>query len=398
MRIFLYELQKLWRWRLLLIIAIGGILTWFAFQKPEIRDYNNNANNIYGDWQNEMFARYGPTLSPAELADFDIPGKRAELEKKMDALIAAEPLFAEYGVSTFAEYESLYLAIDTSVMSEAELKKLQADREAMQTQLWDLRSQWLKLDNIEGYYVLFLERNIGMSRNGYSPIITDAENHYINASERNLTRYGIHDSFSAYAMVTGVFAIIAVLLLTSPLVVTDRRRNMPALQYSSHKGRSMLGVQAIACLSSGLLLGLILVVASFGAFFLLTDAGKYWSSSIGAFDRGIVLYDILFSQYVGILGGMVVALCLGASGLTFLLSRYSIHMATLMLKLVPVGLAIVWLAIQSIPSALATGNYVFNELFHARYHVPEAKLCGAVMLAGIAAAVIVAVRERCAEL
>ncbi|GBF75673.1 hypothetical protein PA598K_04094 [Paenibacillus sp. 598K] len=397
MLIFLGELKKMWSWRILLIIVVTGVLTWFAFLLPEVRDYNDNYGNIYGDWQNQMFDQYGITLSAKELADFDIPGKKAKLEEEMNALIATEPLYAKYGVYTLADYLEFETKYNTDGMSDEESKRYHDDRAVMSRLIATLQSQWWHLDNIEGYYVLFLERNIGMNRNGYSSIITRAEDHYIHTTERNLTRYAIHDTFSSYAMVTGVFAVMAVILITSPLVVTDRRRNITSLHYSSHKGRSMLKLQSAACIFSGWLLGLILVSVSFGLFFLLTDASKYWSAYIGAFDRGIVLYDLWFSQYVSALGGMAVALCTGAAGLTFVLSRYSFNIVTLMLKLIPVGLVIVWIASRSIPSALVTTNNIFNEWFQAKYHVPEVIMCCAVMLLGMAAAVMVATRERRAE-
>ncbi|MCU6712578.1 hypothetical protein M6D81_28155 [Paenibacillus sp. J5C_2022] len=393
MRLFFYELKKHWTWPVLLIIGVLGILTWLAFLLPQVRDYNANYGNIYGDLQNEMFAQYGITLSVEELADFDIAGRRATLEADMDALIAAEPIFAQYGIRTFHDYRNT-LAYDTDGMNEEQLLKYRADRAIMDNTIRDVRSQWLGLDRIEGYYVLFLERNIGMSRNGYSPVITRAENHYIHTDERNLTRYAIHDIFSYYAMVTGVYAIAAVILLTSPLVVTDRYRGMTAMQYSSSKGRSLLKLQGAACLFSATLLGLLLVAISFGLFFALTDAGQYWQAYIGAFDRGIVLYDILFSQYILILGAMVVALCVGTAGLAFVLSRYSSNLITLMLKLVPLGIAITWIAESSIHLALVSINTVFSVWFPANYEAPEIILCSAVMIIGMVLAFIVAARER----
>lgn len=388
------EVKKIWRWRILLIIAVAGILTWFAFLAPEVRDYNANHGNVYGNFQNEMFDKYGVTLSPEELADYDIPGKRARLEEQMNALIAEEPLYAAYGVYTFNDYLTVYSRYDTDSMNDDEMKQYRADRTVMDQKIEDLYGQWLSLDNLEGYYLLFLERNIGMNRNGYSPIITQAEEHYIHTTKRNLTRHAIHDTFSFYAMVTGVFAIIAVMLLAAPLVVTDRRRNITALHYASNVGRSMLSIQSMACLFSGLLLGILLVAISFGAFFLLTDASKYGFAYIGAFDRGIVLYDIMFGAYVAILGGMIMALCVGAAGFTFMLSRYSLNIVTLMLKLIPAGLVIVWIATQSIQYALVTTNPIFNEWFQAKYPMPELIICSLMLLMGIATAVVVNVRER----
>lgn len=36
MRVFLYELKKLWNWRILLIIAVTGILTWLFHAKYDV--------------------------------------------------------------------------------------------------------------------------------------------------------------------------------------------------------------------------------------------------------------------------------------------------------------------------------------------------------------------------
>lgn len=60
MRILLYELKKLWNWRILALIAVIGALTWFAFLSEALRSYDSlTTHGIYGSYQNEMFTLYG---------------------------------------------------------------------------------------------------------------------------------------------------------------------------------------------------------------------------------------------------------------------------------------------------------------------------------------------------
>ena len=106
MRIFAYELNKLWNWRILALIVVFGMLIWFAFLSEALRSYDSlTTHGIYGSYQNEMFKLYGDTLEPEELADYDIPGKKAALISEMDEMISNETIFIENNIYSYAEYE-----------------------------------------------------------------------------------------------------------------------------------------------------------------------------------------------------------------------------------------------------------------------------------------------------
>ncbi|MDR1320444.1 MAG: hypothetical protein LBK56_03320 [Gracilibacteraceae bacterium] len=431
-RLLLNELKKIGRPRILLLIAVMGALVFFAFMRPYIDSFKANMLkpgffNAYGDWQNEMFDLYGETLSAAELADFDIPGRKAALEAEIDAMIAAEPLFADYGVHSFAEYREDYYAGYSRRLAEAdaaERDKLQADNAAIYDMMFGPGEKWLGLYALEDYYVYFLDldRN-GVNLDGggvlgmtlfpedspvYSPVVHRAEQLYIGAAERNLTRYGLHETFSNYAALAGLFAVLAVLLLTSPLVMTDRWRGIHLLLYASAKGRAVLRIQAAACLIAAGAMGLLTAVVSYGAFFALTDAGKYWSAHIGAFDRAVVLYDVAFRGYVLILGATTVSLCVGCAGLSFVLSRFSSGAVTLMLKAVPVALVLGFAAWNTLEMALTNQNMIchgvytagrnLHSIFLRGVEAPEVIFAGLLALVGLLAAGAVAAREKRADI
>jgi hypothetical protein len=101
-----------------------------------------------------------------------------------------------------------------------------------------------ELKKIANPRILLLIAVLGLSlfpegSNVFSPVIHRAEQHYINTDERNLTRCGLHETFSFYAMLAGLFAVIAVLLLVSPPSVTDRRRRRYDLVDPAHKDRAI---------------------------------------------------------------------------------------------------------------------------------------------------------------
>ena len=109
MRLFLYELKKIWNVKVLLVIAAFAVLTWLALLSGAIDTfYSLQKHGSYGSFQTEMFRLYGSTLEAEELADFDIPGRLAEINAEVEAkgLIKNEPAFAKYGITDMYEYEN----------------------------------------------------------------------------------------------------------------------------------------------------------------------------------------------------------------------------------------------------------------------------------------------------
>lgn len=126
MRIFVYEIKNLWNWRVLLAIAAFGALSWFAFLADGLDSYESlKFHGVYGSYQTEMFRLYGETLESEEWEDFDIPGKLAEVYAAGDVIIAKEPVFAKYRITSFDEYlnwrnsESYWSIIDNTVIDAA---------------------------------------------------------------------------------------------------------------------------------------------------------------------------------------------------------------------------------------------------------------------------------------
>lgn len=407
MRLFAYELKKLWNWRILTLIAALAVLVWFAFLSEALRSYDSlTTHGIFGSYQKEMFERYGVTLEPEELADYDIPGKKAAIISEMDAIIAREPIFAEHKIRNYAEFEA-FSNPDSDSMNETEWKSFAEMVSQMRSKL-SLNSETQTLDEwyaspqmrlqtlaaLERTYVnyepslrVYIDRDL-------RPVVVRAAEKIVNMRNANLINYNLCIEFSLYAAVVGVFSAIAGIVLIAPLLTTDRMQKVNLIQYSSAIGRRMLGIQLAATAVSALMLSLLLIVAAYTPF-LLAGAADYWNAPILSHRGGhMLLYNITFGQYAIILAGMILVLSVGAACFAFILARFSTNMMTMLIKTVPVGVAVSGIAVLSINMALSYNNIVFSAIFRGRWDAPETIVCACVGVAGMLAAAVVARREK----
>ncbi|MDR1953783.1 MAG: hypothetical protein LBQ21_04825 [Clostridiales Family XIII bacterium] len=426
MSIFLGELKKLWNWRTVAIIIAVGVLVFFAFLYQVIKNYNG-FTGPYGPHQEEMFDRYGDTLEPEELADFDIPGRIANLEKQASAIIAGDPIFAQYGVRTVSDLHELIVFDDSR--SAAEQEQFLKDYDHMMYKLYD---DTVAIANVSGSDVLVRTQRpsgayIGVGyhleylnalKNRYAPgadsvvhrfQITDYDGSSVvrrharqlfesrdtNPHSMNLIRIDTTRYFAVYACTVAVFALIVVFVLIAPLVTADRTRRLHYLQYASAIGRKIFKIQFLAVTFSSLAITVALIALSYAAFFMFTTAEKFLGASIADFDGWtFYMYDITFGQYVLALAGMTAALCVGASCLAFALSRFSANIVTMLIKSVPAALALVLLAIFAINYSFSDQNSIFIRVFRREAELPEVVVCAALALIAVLIAVVVVRREK----
>jgi hypothetical protein len=415
MRIFLCELKKLWNLRIIAVIAALGVLVWFAVLADWISGYDSlTTHGGYGKYQTEMFDLYGDTLSPAELADYDIPGKIAEAHAEADAIIAAEPIFEKYGISDFEEYlenrdDTTVVVIDNvAVMTMRNGKMLSEDEyyaldalltggEGATIDEW-YESPAMRANSLNSLQIRYAEYynddNLDfVVQNDLRPVVVRAAEKIKRMDNANLIREDLCEGFSSYAAVVGVFAILAVMFFVAPLVANDRIRKLHLLQYSSAVGRKIFRLQFAATAVSAAVLSLVIIAAGYAPY--LSAAWEYRNAHIMAYDVfGMWLYNITFGQYLLILAAMSLAVSIGAACLMFVLARFSSNIVTLMIKAVPVCAACAAVCGIAIYYALSFNNVIFNYGFRGRVDAPEAIVCGAVLIIGVIAAVIVMVREK----
>ncbi|MCI8409003.1 MAG: hypothetical protein HFJ09_06995 [Lachnospiraceae bacterium] len=114
----------------------------------------------------------------------------------------------------------------------------------------------------------------------------------------------------------------------APVVTRDRLANMQQLQWSSQKGRKVLGTQFLALLLSAFILTVIDLVIFIGAYSTL-GTGVFWNNPIHTFCEyvNVFWFDLTYGQYVMCIIGIAVILSLGMAVLVFVMFVLFINIA-----------------------------------------------------------------------
>ncbi|OWA35371.1 hypothetical protein B9G55_12045 [Saccharibacillus sp. O16] len=410
MHLLRHELKKIWNWRVLALLAVLAALVWSLPLRESAAGYDSmRTHGGYGSYQRELFQRYGNTLEPEEWADYDVPGKIAAVQAETDALIAKSELFAKQGIHNYAQYLA-FVDRDTSGLDDAELERFMKITQDMRDQL-SLRYDGQTLDefyaspqmrmmalkalasaygNPDDEYRLqsFIQRD-------ERPVVVQAAREILSRRNSSLIRVDLVESASMYAATVGVFSLVATLLLVTLPLSTDRTRQVHLMQYSSRTGRRILRIQGAAMLISSLIVSILSI--ALGAIPLLAEgAAEYRHASIqqcfSFFDMG--LYDLTFGQYAMILCAMIMLLTVGTAAFVFILTRFSANLMTLLIKIVPLGLALSGIAVLTIYQAFSSNNLLFSAVLRGRIVMPEPLLCAIIAGAGLLGAWWVTCREK----
>ncbi|MDR3310877.1 MAG: hypothetical protein LBS90_05975 [Oscillospiraceae bacterium] len=419
MLLFWYELKKLWNLKVLLLIGALAALAYFAILRFEINQYNSeHSYGMFGEYQYEMYTRYGDSLSPAEYEDFDVPGKIAEQIAVLDGIIASEPTFAKYGITCYEDYDRVIGELTNSYMTDTgrgfqtvfppevdyDLGVIAVAISYTPPGAEDENQHHInvptimllqQLHTVEYYYgtdgvaltYTYDER----------PVVARRAQKLLAQPEKSLLDYHFSSEFSTYAAYTAVFAAVVSLLPVALFITTDRARRVRALQYPSKTGRRVFRTQFFACAVSSLAIAAATICASYALFFAQSGAAKLLGFDMMLCGGTFFLYNITVGEYVAVLAGMTAALCVGSACFAFVLGRFSSDIVSLLLKAVPVGAAAGFIAMYAVMHALSERNWIFSYPFNGRIDAAEVLTAAAFMLLGLAAAGLVIRREQRAE-
>ena len=146
----------------------------------------------------------------------------------------------------------------------------------------------------------------------------------------------IETSTREYGKDLAVWCVLSVVLLLSPTLVRDRLRNTRPMQWTSRRGRAVLNIQMGAALLSALVLTVINLTVYAGPF-LAQGPLRFAACSLGGiWGWGTPWFDWTYGAYLLVLVGLLLALSLGAAGLTVFLSQYSGNYIAMLLKALPI--------------------------------------------------------------
>ena len=344
MNLFLWELRKIWQPGILAALVLLGVVYYWMFPEFYI-EYFCNGPNAQANFQlaSEWVAEYGSTLEPEERGALD-----GQLEEEIQAFaqqIAAIPEAAAAGLTNyeaFCQFLEEYHSDTAASDGEADM-----DREALVQRVYS-GTNWYRINGIQNTMELYdtqeeyssMEISDRRAEGQPEAIIRRAEQLAQPERAHSLLPFSVKDSTREYGKDLAVWCALSVVLLLSPTLVRDRLRRTRAMQWTSRRGRSILTTQMAAAVCSAFVLTAVNLVI-YAIPFLAQGPLRFHACGLGGiWAWGSPWFDWTYGTYLIVLVGLILVLSLAAAGLTVFLSQYSGNYIAMLLKALPLFVAI----------------------------------------------------------
>ena len=344
MALLKWELRKIWRPGILAAILVLGAVYYWMFPQFYIEHFTNGPQSqarfaLASGW----VERYGPALEPEERAELD--GQLTEEIAAFDTQIAAIPEAAAAGLTDYAAFLSFredYLNGVKEAGGEADM-----DVKALLYRVYG-GTNWYTIEELEQSMEAYDVQNESpvlqisdYQSAGYpEPMIQREMELAVSDLRHSLLPSSVKHSTQEYGKDLAVWCVLSIVLLLSPTLVRDRLRNTRPMQWASRRGRSVLNTQMGAALLSALVLTVVNVTV-YAIPFLAQGPLRFAACGLGGFlSPGSPWFDWTYGAYLLVLAGLILALSLGFAGLTVFLSQYSGNYIAMLLKAVPLFVAV----------------------------------------------------------
>ncbi len=392
MRILCYELRRIWRLPVLLVLLALGAMQYFLFMDFSIRYFPNGHPAIEQyELAREWTEKYGTTMEPEEYED----AKRSyeALLAEADAQIAADPRFTASGVMGWEDFR---LRWNENIWQEEPPAE---DLTELQELLYGEACGWI------GYRIEALSTALSFYEN--RAIFTEVLPEQTPAEQRRAAELaagpGVSGIFpeectrnlSEYMCWAGVFAVLSTAILLTPNGAQANLSRTSAEQWTTRTGRRTVWYQFAAALLSAA--GLFLLeYLIFGSIYTASGAGFFWDSPTQSFLSNMrFCFDLTYGQYVLCLLGMALLLMLGTAGLAFVLSHSSTNHVSAILKVLPLAAAEMFGMSAVLSCPFTDWNTLYQEV---RVMGIEAMACGLILAIGLAAGAAFALQRARKEL
>lgn len=285
MRIFLYELKKLFTWKIVLLLFIVACLFYQLFISFYFDHFPNGRPN--GDSHLvliEMREGYGRFFDEEEFAHFQ--EKYEERVAEADQFLQARPEYVEAGMGTYADFRT------RSGEGEYELSSRLLFDEGVDL-FWELQAR---------EYIIERYSWIGLDSNFYNEAQQAREQQLIDSGQ--FTAIFSEDIFSNYntlIVYVTVLILLSLMMLLTPVYLRDRRTRLIELQYTFKKGRPLLLTKLFASLTASF----FLITVYLTIFFWLyrgNNTGMFFDVPINSFFNSWMIswFDLTFGEYIAL--------------------------------------------------------------------------------------------------
>lgn len=334
MNMILCELKKIWNLKIILAIILFGAMFYLMFMDSYARNYpSEHPTPEAVAFSAILIERYGNTITKDEMEEF-YNEMHPGLVVQANAIIAGDPAAIEQGIT---DYASLFAFDDYMWSHQDEFYDEYGEPLSTYEGFFAARYKWW--NDPEYGRVLFKLQALESLRDGYNGFNdSDFKERMIEYSDTDLLRQRWHEIYEtgesksiipwgldlnlvSYTMNLSLLVVFTVIILHSPLITSDRLRNMRLLQYSSKSGRGLLGKQFATVVLSSMILTTALILIS-GALYSTNGTHIFWDSYMSSFTASFIIsIPLTYGQYVIALVIMLYLLGIAVSAISFVLSR-----------------------------------------------------------------------------
>jgi hypothetical protein len=288
MRLVYYEMKKLFNWKNILLIILINIVMYYLFIDFHIKHFPNG-RPILDEYHlsKEMIEKYGVSIDEKEFTD--LKKWYENMVKQADQYIQSREDFAHAGIRTYEDFRTADLsndeldALHSQVMFTEQVDlfwKLEALEYIMEQ--YEKRDRWIK-----GLYVEL------------TPKQEEKINQIIDSGTyQSILPWFVFENYNHIIKNVTIIIIVSIIVLLSPIYVSDKRNHVRLLQYTSKKGRSVFTTKMMTALISTFLLITVQLIGYF-TIYSQNQVHMFFASKVNSIFNVVLLwYDLSFFQYI----------------------------------------------------------------------------------------------------
>jgi hypothetical protein len=288
MRLVYYEMKKLFNWKNILLIILINIVMNYLFIDFHIKHFPNG-RPILDEYHlsKEMIEKYGVSIDEKEFTD--LKKWYENMVKQADQYIQSREDFAHAGIRTYEDFRTADLsndeldALHSQVMFTEQVDlfwKLEALEYIMEQ--YEKRDRWIK-----GLYVEL------------TPKQEEKINQIIDSGTyQSILPWFVFENYNHIIKNVTIIIIVSIIVLLSPIYVSDKRNHVRLLQYTSKKGRSVFTTKMMTALISTFLLITVQLIGYF-TIYSQNQVHMFFASKVNSIFNVVLLwYDLSFFQYI----------------------------------------------------------------------------------------------------
>lgn len=347
MRLFMYELKKIFNWKIILLVLFVNFIMLTLFISLHIEYFPNG--RPAGDFfkiEQQIIPIYGSHLSKDEAADMQ---NRLKKQYQIgDAFLAKNKEAVALHLNTMKKFENYD---EENKQQEYFVDKI--NFHTKQDFTWRIQAYEDLIEIQQSKHIISQEFAMNDNLKKYVQRRFDKQQYYIYSNV-------VVENFKNYIIGVSSSVFLSVLIVISPIFLRDTKALLLPLQYSSKTGRAIYRRKWFAGGVSALLVSVLLLIF-YGGLYLMNHTSSHFALPLYTLAFADFWYNITFLQFILLSGAFTILFALILASLSMIVSSIVRNYTSLIAIQIAIAfLAIFLVAGWGIPHSLST---LFKQSF-----------------------------------